>query len=73
VKGADVIAHAAEGTRNRTLNAETYALARFITSGDLAEADVFDTLLVAAMRAGLSKHEASKTIASALRARGRAA
>ncbi|MBO1361988.1 bifunctional DNA primase/polymerase [Acetobacter sacchari] len=63
------VASCREGGRNHTLNAETYALARFIASGHLTTSDVAAAMAAAAMQAGLDKSEIEKTIASALRAR----
>jgi hypothetical protein len=63
------IATAREGIRNETLNAECWAMARFIPD-QLSLGAVIDALSIAASHAGLPVNEAQRTIASALRARG---
>ncbi len=65
----DHVAGAGEGTRNDTLNAETFSLARFVVAGAISERAVVEAMLYAARVAGLGEHEASRTIASALRGR----
>lgn len=57
------------GTRNDTLNRAAFALARFVSSGELRGADTARELLAAAAAAGLPEHEARRTIASAFVAR----
>ncbi|HSY24332.1 MAG TPA: hypothetical protein VK841_19525 [Polyangiaceae bacterium] len=64
----DTVASAPEGSRNDTLNKAAYSLARL----HISDGRIFDALSDAAKRAGLSQHEAEKTISSALRARRRA-
>jgi hypothetical protein len=66
------VATSQEGQRNDTLNATTFALARFIGTGDLAPAEIADALAVAGRRAGMPIREMQATLASALRARGAA-
>jgi hypothetical protein len=68
----DRVAHAAPGTRNRTLNAAAYRLGRLIDERRLPPAGVNDDLLAAALAAGLGEREARHTIRSAMTAaRGR--
>jgi hypothetical protein len=62
---------AAEGTRNSTLNAECFALARFIPDL-LSSREVAHALTNAALAAGLAPTETEKTLISALRAGGAA-
>jgi hypothetical protein len=59
------VLNAGQGARNNTLNKAAHSLARLNISDDRIEADLLDV----AKRAGLSEHEARKTIASGLRAR----
>lgn len=66
---AKQVASAGEGTRNQTLNAETYALARFIPDGHLTPGEIAAVMATAGLAAGLHTGEIEKTIASALRAR----
>jgi hypothetical protein len=61
-----IVAHAAETTRNRTLNAQAFSLARLVVSGDLAEADWRAALSMAARCAGLDDAEVEATLNSAL-------
>ena len=65
------VARAGEGTRNATLNAECFAMARFIPAA-LAPAEVADALTIAARHAGLTTRETITTLTSALRAGGAA-
>lgn len=64
------VAGAGEGTRNATLNAEMFALARFLAGGHLTSSEIANALAAAAFHAGLTETEISKTLASALRAGG---
>lgn len=64
------LAESREGSRNDTLNRATYALGRFIASGDADPVAVVRALTVAADAAGLPEREIARTLASALRARG---
>lgn len=59
---------AAEGTRNDTVNRAAYDLGRFVGAGWLNIEDVRDSLLSAAISAGLSESEAAPTIESGLKA-----
>jgi hypothetical protein len=59
------VAGAPAGTRNTTLNRAAYSLARLA----LSEREIVLGLLAAAKRAGLSEHEAGRTIASGIAAR----
>lgn len=65
------VSTAREGTRNATLNRETFALARLIGPA-LTAGDVAAVMLAAAAVAGLPPREAQLTVTSALRARGAA-
>jgi hypothetical protein len=67
-RAVERVASAPEGARNETLNAETYSLARFISTGVLTPGEVADPLAIAAYHAGLTQTETAKTLASALRA-----
>lgn len=63
------VATAANGQRNDQLNRSAYALARFVTAGEL-DADVMTrALTAAAQHAGLKPAETRRTIASALKGR----
>jgi hypothetical protein len=64
---------APEGTRNTTLNASAFAVARFATSGQVREDDLVDLLLGAAVESGLEPDEAQRTIRSAFDGRKAAA
>lgn len=63
------VATAGNGLRNQTLNAETFALGRFIAEGYLSANEIAVVMAAAGLEAGLSATEVEKTIASALRAR----
>jgi Bifunctional DNA primase/polymerase, N-terminal len=67
---------AGKGTRNDTLNAETYALARFVLTGALGESEVRDALYAAAQASGLTGDDGARsalmTIDSGLKSRRRA-
>ena len=65
---ARVVAVAAEGARNSTLNRETYSVARF---DDLDDGTIEAALLPAALAAGLPEREARRVIAGAIHARRR--
>lgn len=67
------VASAPEGRRNDTLNRATYALARFVASGDAEEGGIVLALTAAARSAGLTDREILRTIESALGARKAAA
>ncbi|MGB4101442.1 MAG: bifunctional DNA primase/polymerase [Alphaproteobacteria bacterium] len=69
-RAAANVAAAAEGTRNSTLNRESWALMRFVATGLLDPQAVADTLTTAAFSAGLSRGETIATLTSVLRARG---
>lgn len=59
------VTHAAEGTRNDTLNRARFALARFIDDGLLAAEHITDSLTAAARTAGLTDTEIRATLRSA--------
>jgi len=64
-----VVATAAHGVRNATLNRSAFALARFVADGKLVADDFESVLLAAGRAAGLSQRECLATIRSALRGR----
>lgn len=68
--GADRVALAQVGSRNRALNAEAYGIGRLVADGLLDVQEVADTLAAAATAAGLSSREIVNTLRSAFRARG---
>lgn len=63
------VASCQEGGRNQTLNAETYALGRFIAGGHLTAGQIAEAMAAAGLQAGLTRPEIEATITSALRAR----
>ncbi len=63
------VAAAAEGARNDALNAEMFALMRFVPVA-LTASEIADALAIAARHAGLTTRETAATLASALRAGG---
>lgn len=63
------VATATEGARNNVLNAETFALTRFMPDS-LSAPEIADALAIAARYAGLPERETTATLASALRAGG---
>jgi len=65
-RAAEAVATAREGTRNETLNRETYCLARL---DDLDDVTIETEMLDAALAVGLSEREARRTIAGAIRSR----
>lgn len=67
-RAVERVARAAPGTRNSTLNVETWCLARLAASGVLSVEAVAIALASAALATGLSVHEVERTLASALRA-----
>jgi hypothetical protein len=69
-RAADRVKRAPAGSRNSTLNAEAFALSRFIVDRSLDAQAVADTLAVAALAAGLDQHEIVATISSGMRAVG---
>ena len=62
------VVQAVEGTRNHTLNAQTFCLARFVSEGRLSVEEIIETMADAARDCGLPQLEAMRTIASALKA-----
>ena len=66
----DAVQFATEGTRNSVLNREAWSLLRFVLSDNLNIEQVVGPLAQAASFAGLSRHEITVTIKSAIRARG---
>jgi hypothetical protein len=67
-RAAANVAHAAPGTRNVTLNAEAFALSRFIVAGQLEIAALTTELGAAALYAGLADTEVRATLRSAITA-----
>jgi putative DNA primase/helicase len=65
------VTHAAQGTRNATLNEAGYAMGQLVAGGVLLAADVEAGLLGAALAVGLPRGEAVATIASGLSAGAR--
>jgi hypothetical protein len=65
---ADAVATAAEGQRSDQLNRSAFALGTLVGGGALTFDAVSAALLDAALGAGLGYAEASRTIASGLRA-----
>jgi hypothetical protein len=61
---------AMEGSRNDTLNREAYSLLRFAQTGQLDIHAICETLTHSALQAGLSRTEITRTLASAMKARG---
>ena len=60
------IASTREGSRNDSLNAESFGLARFVREGALSPRELAAALAHAALAAGLPPLEIERTIASAL-------
>ncbi|EGO96804.1 bifunctional DNA primase/polymerase [Acidiphilium sp. PM] len=67
------VAGAAPGTRNATLNSETYGLLRLTSTGGLSAGEVAEAMAHAAIVAGLERREIEATLKSALSAREGAA
>jgi len=67
---ANIVATAPDGRRNNTLNRELWSLLRFVSSGELCVQDITNTLVAAALTAGLTRPEIFATLMSALRSRG---
>jgi len=61
------IALARQGGRNDQLNRSSFSLGQLVGSGVLNVDDAIDSLLIAAVRAGLEEREARATIASGLK------
>ncbi|MGE2714212.1 AAA family ATPase [Mycolicibacterium litorale] len=64
---SDLVAFAAEGTRNDTLNRAAFSVARFVNDGILTEDEVSTELTAAARAAGLPDNEIRATLSSAAR------
>ncbi|MDP2849087.1 MAG: bifunctional DNA primase/polymerase [Humidesulfovibrio sp.] len=62
------VALAPQGSRNQTLNAAAFAVAQLVAGGEVDRSEAEAALLHAALRAGLSETEASKTLASGMAA-----
>jgi hypothetical protein len=63
------VTSAPDGSRNSTLNSETFALRRFLADGSLGASEIAYAMTVAAQRAGLGRLEIRSTLTSALCAR----
>jgi hypothetical protein len=63
-----LVAAAGEGCRNDTLNAQTFAIARFVSEGALSASEIIEALSIAARVAGLPEDETARTVTSALKA-----
>lgn len=61
------VASSPVGARNDQLNRSAFKVARFVRSGQLSAVAVAEAFVDAARRAGLSDHEAERTVESALR------
>ncbi|MGJ9505404.1 AAA family ATPase [Actinotignum schaalii] len=61
---ANKVASAVEGTRNDTLNSAAFNIAQLVASGHLEAQHAYDTLLQAALQAGLPELEAERTLKS---------
>jgi hypothetical protein len=66
---ARAVASAADGTRNDVLNRAAFAVGRFVADGTLHADTIERVLLTGALTAGLSEHEAVRTIRSGLQGR----
>jgi hypothetical protein len=64
----EAVALSGDGNRNHSLNKAAFSLGRFVARGELDAVDVGDALVGAALAAGLSRIEATRTVASGLRA-----
>lgn len=65
---AEHVATTKEGSRNHTLNRAAFSLGQLIASGHLDETEVISSLTHAAIRAGLTEAEATRTITSGINA-----
>ena len=65
-----IMATAPEGSRNDTLNSQTFSLLRFVETKEMDASTVCRIMAEAAMTAGLNRKEIVSTLTSALRARG---
>lgn len=68
-RAVDRVATAAPGTRNATLNRETYGLLRLTSTGGLHAGEIAEAMAHAAIAAGLDRREIEATLRSALSAR----
>ena len=68
-RAVDRVATAAPGTRNATLNRETYGLLRLTSTGGLHAGEIAEAMAHAALAAGLDRREIEATLRSALSAR----
>lgn len=67
-RAADRAATASQGTRNSTLNSETFALMKFQAEGVLHESEIANAMAYAGRQAGLLTPEIQATLTSALAA-----
>ena len=68
-RAVERMAIAAPGTRNATLNRETFALLRLTSTGGLHAGEIAEAMAYAAIAAGLDRKEIEATLRSALSAR----
>ena len=68
-RAVDRVATAAPGTRNATLNRETFGLLRLTSTGGLHAGEIAEAMAHAAIAAGLDRREIEATLRSALSAR----
>ena len=68
-RAVERMATAAPGTRNATLNRETYGLLRLTSTGGLHAGEIAEAMAHAAIAAGLERREIETTLRSALSAR----
>jgi hypothetical protein len=67
-RAADRVATTSRGSRNDTLNAETFGLTRFMAEGSLDASQIATMMAYAGRQAGLLPHEVKATLVSALAA-----
>jgi len=65
---AGIVACAANGTRNNALNIAAVKIGSLVAGGEIDQSEAESVLLMAATRAGLTDIEASKTLASGMKA-----
>ena len=63
------VAGAPPGTRNATLNSETFGLLRLVGDGAVTASEIAGAMAHAAFAAGLTRREIEATLASAMRGR----
>lgn len=65
-RACDEIAHAPEGTRNHTLNAQSWSIGQLVKAGHLAEGEAQEALWLAGKECGLPDGEIARTIPRAI-------